>query len=75
MKPLNNAIILLAMIGAIGTTLSILGSFGIGNFRLYYGPDILGCTKMEQAEINKNQNNIRSLEQPGNTANNIKELK
>ena len=34
-------------IGAAYLVFSALGSFGIGHFRVYYGPDANGCTKME----------------------------
>jgi hypothetical protein len=38
---------LLAAIGVIVVFLSIMGALGIGEFRLYYGDDPHGCTKIE----------------------------
>lgn len=35
----------LAACGAIVILMWALGSFGVGHFRLYYGPDDFTCTK------------------------------
>ena len=37
--------LIFAFIGAFVLLLAVLGTFGIGNFVLIYGPDKITCTK------------------------------
>lgn len=39
---------MLAVLGAAMVMAAILGAFSIGHFRIYYGDDRYGCTKMEE---------------------------
>lgn len=41
----------LAVVGSCVLALFILGSFGVGNFRLFYGPNDYDCTKVAPENI------------------------
>lgn len=36
-----------AVVGIFVSLLALLGALHVGHFRLYYGPDLHGCEKME----------------------------